>query len=371
LLIYHYYWFWQGTGARIACVDPCPIKIPSVMSFSRKLSYALGGSCFLLFAVGVFLPSLARVEREILIDAHRATVFALLNDFHQINKWSHWVADDPNLRLELTGPDRGVGAMMRWSGNIIGQGSQIITESEALQTVVIQRTLEDLGIVETSFHLTETQSGTNVLWRYENDFGRNIFGRYYALMLDDIIGSRYETSLVSLKAMAESLPPSDFSDLVIEQIFVAPTDIAFIETSSEPLAAAISDAMGKAYFSVLSFIDEHGLQEDGAPLSISRAFDGSELRFDAGIPVRGVVDDTPESQGTVQLGQTYGGPVIRAKHSGSYLQLGQTHNKIAAYLAAYGIERNGDAWESYVSDPTRTAESDLVTYIFYPIAPRK
>jgi effector-binding domain-containing protein len=45
-----------------------------------------------------------------------------------------------------------------------------------------------------------------------------------------------------------------------------------------------------------------------------------------------------------------------------------THGKIAAYLAALGIERAGDAWESYVSDPTRVPESELLTYIYYPIS---
>ncbi len=59
--------------------------------------------------------------------------------------------------------------------------------------------------------------------------------------------------------------------------------------------------------------------------------------------------------------------VIRVRHVGSYRELGATHRKIAAYLAALGIERNGDAWESYVSDPGKVAEDDLVTLIFYPI----
>ena len=221
------------------------------------------------------------------------------------------------MNIEVSGPTRGVGATISWSGNIIGRGSQTITASDGLQEVLIQRTLDDLGIIDSSFHLRQSDGGTIVLWRYGNDFGLNIFGRYYALLIAGIVGPKYEASLASLKMMAESLPTSDFSDLDVEQILIAPTDIAFKATSSEPLAAAISDALGKAYFDVLSFIDEHGLQEAGAPLSISRAFTGSELRFDAGIPVRGVQPDTPASQDAGQLGKTYGGPLRRAKHSGS------------------------------------------------------
>lgn len=343
------------------------ILVPD-MSFTRKFSYAIGGASALFFAIGVFLPSTARVERALAIDAHAATVFALLNDFHQVNKWSPWLATDPNARIDISGPTRGVGAMMTWSGNIIGNGAQVIVSSEPLQKIVTRLSLQNMGDIETSFRLTRTEFGTTVLWRYENDFGRNIFGRYYGLLLDSIVGVDFELGLASLKAMAESLPPTDFSDLDVEHFVVTATDIAYMEASSEPLAAAISEAMGNAYFAVLNFMDRHGLQKAGAPLSISRAFDGSELRFDAGIPVRGITATTPRVQDAVRLGHTYGGPVIRVTHRGSYLQLGQTHNKIAAYLAALGISRNGDAWESYVSDPTRTNESELITHIFYPIS---
>ena len=89
--------------------------------------------------------------------------------------------------------------------------------------------------------------------------------------------------------------------------------------------------------------------------------------FDAGIPVRGLRDDTPRDGRIVKIGKTYIGPVIRVRHSGPYRTLGQTHQMIAAWLAALGIERNGDAWEVYISDPTRTVESELETYVYYPV----
>jgi effector-binding domain-containing protein len=126
--------------------------------------------------------------------------------------------------------------------------------------------------------------------------------------------------------------------------------------------------MGEAYFEILSFIDRHGLSEAGAPISITRSFSGSELLFDAAIPVHGVTTATPTDGPTVRIGETYSGNVIRVRHTGPYRTLGATHRKIAAYLAALGIERAGDAWESYVSDPTRVAESELLTYVYYPVS---
>jgi len=57
------------------------------------------------------------------------------------------------------------------------------------------------------------------------------------------------------------------------------------------------------------------------------------------------------------------------KHIGSYRELATTHRKISAYLAATGIERNGPAWESYVSDPGKVPEAELLTYVYYPVRP--
>ncbi len=338
------------------------------MRFLNKFVYSIGAVILVLVVIGILLPSRALVERSIAVDARQATVFALLNDFHQVNKWSPWIEDDPNARIEIFGPRRGVGATVAWDGDIVGQGSQTITESVPFERVVTALDFGDQGKANVIFELQETDEGTQVVWTFNMDFGFNLVGRYFGLIIGGAVGDDYEEGLASLKSMAEGLPRTDFSDVEIEHILVEATDIAYLTTSSVPQATAISDAMGKAYFNILGFIDDNNLQEAGAPISISRAFSGSEIRFDAAIPVRGMGDGEPRGDTSVKLGKTYEGPVIRVKHVGPYRSLGRTHDKIAAYLAALGIERNGDAWESYVSDPTRTDEAELLTYVYYPIS---
>ncbi len=337
------------------------------MQVVRKVLIALGAVVLLLFAVGIFLPSRTHIERGILIDAPAATVFALVNDFHQIGKWSPWQETDPNARYEISGPRRGVGAMLAWDGNVVGQGSQRIIESIPHERVVSELNLGGPGSTTSTFNLQASDAGTTVVWSFDASFGLNLLGRYAGLMFDSIIGEDYESGLMNLKAMAERLPRADFSDTEIETVVVEAQDFAYLSTTSIPLAAAISESMGDAYFKVLNFIDRNGLTEAGPAISISRGYRGQDLAFDAAIPVRGITEATPRSDQGVQLGKTYEGPAIRVKHVGSYLSLGQTHDKIAAYLAANGIARNGDAWESYVSDPTRIPEAELITYVYYPI----
>ncbi|MEL7186072.1 MAG: GyrI-like domain-containing protein, partial [Pseudomonadota bacterium] len=118
---------------------------------------------------------------------------------------------------------------------------------------------------------------------------------------------------------------------------------------------------------IIAINERQHLDDAGAPLSIVRNLSGSALMFDAAIPIRGLSEATPRDGSGVRIGKTYAGAVVRVKHVGSYRILTETHRKITAYLAAMGIERNGAAWESYVSDPGNTPEADLITYVYYPV----
>ena len=321
----------------------------------------------LLLLGGFALPGQSRFVVTADIDAPRATVFALVNDMRRSNLWSSVTATDPNAKVVFSGPARGVGSTVTWDGNIAGSGTQSITESRPYEYVASSINETEPGESRTWFELNDGAGFTRVAWGFEHDYGINVVGRYFGLMVTGVIRRDYEKGLQGLRELAESLPRADFAAVEIEQMIVEASDIAYLRTTSTPAAGATSAAMGAALFEVLNFIDENGLSEAGAPISIARAFSGSELRFDSAIPVRGVTDVTPRENSGVRIGRTYGGSVIRVKHLGSYRSLSETHRKIATYLAALGIERNGDSWESYVSDPTRTVEAELVTYIYYPI----
>ena len=333
----------------------------------QKLLYSIGAVILLLIAVGLALPGQATVSASVRVDAPAATVFALINDYRRVRLWSPLLDSDPNARVAYFGPERGVDAGMSWDGTVVGTGTQVITESRPFEYVEIVINPGERGEARAWFDIAGGDSGAVITWTFESDYGYNLVGRYFALMLGSVILRDHTRGLVALKDLAETLPRDDFSDLELERLVVEPLDIAYLPTTSAPDPAAISEAMGDAYFDILNFIDRNQLEEAGAPLSITRAFTGSELLFDSAIPVRGITEATPREAGKVRIGKTPAGHVIRVKHVGSYRSLGQTHRKIAAYLAALGIERNGDAWESYVSDPTRVAEADQITYVYYPI----
>ncbi len=298
--------------------------------------YGVGGLLAVLIIIGFALPAQSRFVVTAEVNAPAATVFALVNDMRRVDVWMPISDIDPNAQVIFSGPARGVGSTRTWDGVVAGSGTQTITESRPFAYVETTLNVGEPGETSTWFELTSGQNRTLVSWGYEHDYGLNIVGRY-------------------------------FGALEIEQIVVEAQDIALRPASSAPDPAAMSEAMGEAYFEILTFIDLHGLSEAGAPLAIMRRPRGSELRFDAAIPVRGVNEDTPGVDGAVRLDRSYEGAVIRVRHRGSYRTLGETHRKILAYLAVLDIAQNGDPWESFVSDPAETPEAELLTWIYYPI----
>ncbi len=333
----------------------------------QKLIYGVAAVIVLLIVIGFALPRTHSIEVTQEIDAHPATVFALLNDFRRFTLWAPLAEVDPNVRILYSGNSRGAGSTMTWDGAIAGSGKQTIVESRPHEHVMMVLSPGEPGEAKSWFDLAPGTGTTIVSWGFEADYGMNIVGRYFAAMLGSIVARDYQNGLLNLKELAESLPAADFSDIEIEHIVVEAMEIAYLPTSSMPEPSAISEAMGRAYFEILNFIDRHELRDAGAPLSIARTFSGPRLLFDAAIPVKGVSAATPRDGASVKLGFTYGGPVIRVRHVGPYRLLATTHRKISAYLAAHGIERNGDAWESYVGDPGDVPEEELLTFVYYPV----
>jgi effector-binding domain-containing protein/uncharacterized protein YndB with AHSA1/START domain len=336
----------------------------NVLKKTVLLALLLGA---LLTAIGVFLPATRTIERSIVIDAPQATVFALVNNPGQFSAWSPLPEIDPYVDMTVSGATRGAGSTFAWQGSIAGVGSRTITDSEPHSRVVSRLDIDGARRATSSIVLDTTDQGTSVRWIEFRDFGRNIVWRFNGPVMERMLGPEIELGLSNLRNYAENLPGADFAGLEIEEIEIAPMDIAFISASSVPTASAISTTLSQAYFRILSFINSEGLQIAGAPLSISRAYDGAELRFDVAIPVSGNLDAIALDDSGVLIGKTYGGPVLRAVHKGPYGQLAATHARIAAYIAANGTRRNGDSWEAYVSDPTQIAEADLITLVFYPV----
>lgn len=326
-------------------------------------------AAFLAFLLaGFFLPRFARVEIHGEMDAPPSVVFAQAEDLRRLERWAALYVDDPDIRIGRSATVRGVGATLTWDGPLAGSGVLEIAESDAYEYVAYRLNPGEPGEAVSWLQFEATASGTSVAYGFEHDYGFNLVGRYFGLLWTGVIKRDLERGLERLEAVVEALPRTDFGDLVVEHAYVEAADIVIRPTAAEPDPEATTEALGEAYLDILGFIAANGLREAGPPIAVLRDFANGSRRLDAGIPVDGVGVANPTPQGSIRLGRSYEGSVVRALHRGPYASIAETHRMIESYLRAYGLERNGSPWETYLRGGHEgTDGGDPVTEIVYPV----
>lgn len=180
------------------------------MAFARLLFRVLLILLILLAVIGMMLPSSAKIERSILINAPASEIFPHLNGMRAFHAWSPWSEIDPETHYRFEGPEQGIGSRMSWdSGHEqVGLGSQEVVDSVPNQRVEMQLEFGDKGKGNATFLLEPEGTATRIRWQFHTEFGWDLFGRYVGLMLDSMIGMSYEKGLNTLKARIEEIPAS-------------------------------------------------------------------------------------------------------------------------------------------------------------------
>jgi effector-binding domain-containing protein/uncharacterized membrane protein len=340
------------------------------MSILMKIVVVLVILLAVLAGVGMLLPRQVHVERQITIDAPRATVYALVDGYKQFNKWSPWLEKDPNAKYSVEGPDFGVGAKQSWSGDpkTVGTGSQEITAVKPNERVTWKLVFADQNDPAIGYmNLSPANTGTQVTWGLDCDMGRGPVGRYFGLVMDKMVGPDFESGLAKLKNLAESMPKADFAALDVRKIDAPAKTVAYVAATSSKEDKEIANVIGAAYGKVGSFMKANGLAIAGAPMTINNRWDDTGYDFDAAIPVDKLPTKEVPADSPVQLKTTYAGPALKVVLKGPYSGMPAAYEQLTAYMKVRGYESAGASWDEYVSDPGTTPEAELTTNIVQPI----
>lgn len=334
----------------------------------------------LLFLIAVFvatgysLPRQVHVERSITVERPASMMFEILNGYRHFNQWSPWAKRDPDALFTISGPESGVGARMSWSGDpqLVGSGWQQIVASKPFEQIDIKLDFDAQGVADTGFKLLAHGDQTTITWFFDSDLTEGVgfldsfLARYFGLLFDRWVGGDYEQGLANLKAYAESLPESDFTQLEIERVNVVAQDILYITTSSSQDPADIALAMSGAYAEISDFMNRNGVSMNGQPMAITRSWEEGAYQFDAAIPVDYI---PPNLNGNIEQGLSPEGPAVRAIHHGAYDQMMPTYAKVFAYISAHGLKQGQVSWEHYITDPESVAQADIITHVYIMLEP--
>jgi effector-binding domain-containing protein len=273
------------------------------------------------------------------------------------------------MKVTLEGPESGVGAKQSWVGDPkkVGSGSEIITESVPYDRVTVALDFGAQGKATSGFTLASEGDDTRVVWGMDADMGKGPVGRYFGLMMDRMAGKDFEKGLASLKEFAEHLPKADFADLKVETVETTPVPIAFVASTSGKGETEIAAAIGAAFGQVGKFMAAAKLKQAGPVMTINTKWDDTGYGFEAAVPIDRMPEALPAGDTQVQVKQMYAGKALKVVHRGAYRTMMKDYDQLDAYAAAHGYERPAPPWDEYVSDPGKTAESDLITNIYMPV----
>lgn len=135
----------------------------------------------LVLGVGYLLPSVWQVEQSVVIRAPAEAVFSYLDNPRQWREWSARLRQQPELQIEYSGPDAGVGATSRWLDQD-GRAVMKIMQAER-NRLIVYAVLFNAGEFRTDgrFSLLSTPEGTHLMWRVMGYSGYGPGSSYLAL----------------------------------------------------------------------------------------------------------------------------------------------------------------------------------------------
>lgn len=175
------------------------------MRLIRRILIGLVAVVALLAVIGMFLPRMVQVERDVVISAPPDAVFVHVNSLQAFAEWSPWSGIDPDMVVNYSGPEVGVGNVMEWTSNHadVGNGRQEILEVVDNELVRTALDFGEMGTAEAWWRLEPEGDGTRVVWGLNADMGAGPVGRWVGLMMDSMVGSDYETGLAQLQSAVE------------------------------------------------------------------------------------------------------------------------------------------------------------------------
>ena len=270
------------------------------MKIVKVLAVGLVAVVILLAAVGMLLPRTATLQRSIVIDAPRCTVFAQVEDWRRFNAWSPWAALDPNTQYTFSDPAQGVGATMRWTSanEDVGDGAQTVTAVEPCSFIDIKLEFDGMPAARAWHRLESVDGGTKATWGFEGDMGAGPVGRYFGLFMDKFVGADYERGLAALKVLVEALPKADFEGLDVQIVQTESVRWLVLPAASGKDAASVGQVLEGAFGKVMGTLADAGIEPAGAPMAIY-VDEGESYSIRAGVPV-GADAALPEGAGRIE-----------------------------------------------------------------------
>jgi effector-binding domain-containing protein len=309
----------------------------------------------------IFMKGDVKIERSLVMKAQPEVIFEQVNCLQNWKSWNPWGEYAVNERFE--GPECGVGAKSMWDDEG-STSSQTITESAEYEYIKTELLFMGTETVWTSFKFEPLTEGTKVTWDFKAD-ARYPIGRWIStLFIVPEVGKSYEKGLATL---------NDFTKDMVPMPKYKTGDVTVTEVTSQmavgiKVESGIQDMgfiMGQTYGKLMDFIGAKGAQMAGTPFAIYYQWeDTSRFVYECAVPVVYKV----KGEGDIRFINTYQGKAASVEHWGDYSTTGNSWEKLMKYVSNNNLEKNGDPWEVYITDPGSEPNPEKwLTVLYFPV----
>ncbi len=269
---------------------------------------ALGIVAVLALVIGLVLPSHRHISESVETNRKMTIVYDTVNNLRRFKDWNPLVLRDPQIQLNVTGPEAGVGARLDYVSNEgrIGKGSWEIVDSVPNEKVVIKVEDPARGDDKTVQFLLEPTGKNNrnvkITQTYDVDYGWNLLGRYAGLYVSRHVGDDIKLGLGRMSNMLASVPNFDYRAegvplTGLKIVDVPALDLLVVNAGNiERNNEAIKQSIKNNQEWIKRTLEANpGLEAAGPVRIITTDFGAEKYAFDVAVPVRRKVAEAPQA----------------------------------------------------------------------------
>ncbi|GAB3358071.1 polyketide cyclase [Lysobacter tyrosinilyticus] len=332
----------------------------------------------LFTVVGFILPSSRHLESSVETNRKMTIVFDTLNSARRFKDWNPSVAGDPKIKINVSGPESGVGSKVSWDSEekALGQGSWTISKSEPGKLIAYAIEDIDRGHDKRSEFTFEPtgKSGRNIkiTQSYDVDYGLNLLGRYSGLYVTSNVGEKMKLGLSSLSNMLATIPNLDYTTLAPTVADRAGENLLVLN-AAVPLNQITIQAQMKTNIEwIKKNMAANGLEAAGPVRIITNEIGSSIYSFDVAQPVRKAGSDPTVKLEGLSLSNNvellYNDPtrIVTVPFKGHMSNLQNARDGLRAWAMTRGYETTERAYETWKNGidagfaPGQIGEYDVV-----------
>lgn len=269
---------------------------------------ALGIVAVLALVIGLVLPSHRHISESVETNRKMTIVYDTVNNLRRFKDWNPLVLRDPQIQLNVTGPEAGVGARLDYVSNEgrIGKGSWEIVDSVPNEKVVIKVEDPARGDDKTVQFLLEPTGKNNrnvkITQTYDVDYGWNLLGRYAGLYVSRHVGDDIKLGLGRMSNMLASVPNFDYRAegvplTGLKIVDVPALDLLVVNAGNiDRNNEAIKQSIKNNQEWIKRTLEANpGLEAAGPVRIITTDFGAEKYAFDVAVPVRRKVAEAPQA----------------------------------------------------------------------------